>query len=160
MTPYQVNVAAEAFTAVFVSQAGYDVAVQYGTTQPAWDILATKGERILKLQVKGSQDGGWGIFQGYIKNADYHGAVDAWHAAQHADVVYFLVQFQNVSAGSAPRCYIARPTEIVAHMRTARGGHGYTALRENYSYARGLGAGHTDVIPAGWLATAERIDEI
>ena len=67
MTPYQVNVAAEAFAAVALSQAGYDVAMQYGTTQPDWDILATKGLRTLKVQVKGSQDGGWGLFQNYKK---------------------------------------------------------------------------------------------
>ena len=76
MTSYQVNVAAEAFTCVVMSQAGYDVALQYGTAQPYWDILATKDMRILKLQVKGSQTGGWGLFQGSLKDADYHGALD------------------------------------------------------------------------------------
>jgi hypothetical protein len=160
VTPYQVNVAAEAFTAVFMSQAGYDVAMQYGTTQPNWDILATKGERVLKLQVKGSQDGAWGIFQGYIQNADYHGAVAAWHAVQLPDLVFLLVQFRDVAVGGAPRCYIARPAEIVAHMQTTRAGHGQTTLYENYAYARGVGVGHVDVIPASWLATLERIDEI
>src|SRR5215216_5015859 len=128
MTPYQVNVAAEAFTAMTMSQAGYDVAMQYGTTQPNWDILATRSQRILKLQVKGSQDGGWGIFQGYLQNADYHGALDAWAAAQLADIVYFFVQFEKVTAGTSPRCYVARPTEILAHMKTTRGGHSYTSL--------------------------------
>ncbi len=67
MTPYQVNVATEAFCAVVMSQAGYDVAMQYGTTQPDWDILATKGDRTIKLQVKGSQDGGWGKFKVIFK---------------------------------------------------------------------------------------------
>jgi hypothetical protein len=160
MTPYQVNVAAEAFTAVVMSQAGYDVAMQYGTTQPDWDILATKGQRILKLQVKGSQDGGWGLFQSHIRNADYHGALDKWFAIQKADVVYFLVQFIRVGVGKAPRCYIARPSEIVAHMRTTRGGHAYTSLRENYLWTGGIGAGHTDIVPASWLASQGRIDEI
>jgi hypothetical protein len=158
--PYQVNVAAEAFAAVVMSQAGYDVAMQYGTTQPDWDILATKGPRILKLQVKGSQDGGWGLFQSYIREANYHGALDQWLEAQHEGVAYFLVQFINVAVGVAPRCYIARPAEMVAHMRTTRGGHAYTSLRENYLYTRGIGAGHTDIIPPGWLASQARIDEI
>src|SRR5437870_2119101 len=107
MTPYQVNVAAEAFVATALSQAGYDVAMQYGTTQPHWDILATKGTRILKIQVKGSQDGGWGLFQSYIKNADYHGALEAWRVAQLPDIVYFLVQFKSIGIGQAPPCYIA-----------------------------------------------------
>jgi hypothetical protein len=160
MTPYQVNVAAEAFAAVAMSQAGYDVAMQYGTTQPDWDVMATKGTRVLKLQVKGSQDGGWGLFQSYIKNADYHGALLSWATAQPADIVYLLVQFTGVTVAAAPRCYIARPEEIYAHMRTTRGGHAYTSLRENYAYARGVGAGHTDIIPASWAVTLERIDAI
>jgi hypothetical protein len=134
--------------------------MQYGTKQPDWDILATKGERVLKLQVKGSQDGGWGLFQGYIRNADYHGALNEWLAAQKPDIVYFLVQFITVQLGHAPRCYIVRPTEIVAHMRTTRGGHAYTSLREKYAYIRGIGAGHTDIIPVSWLASQARIDEI
>lgn len=160
MTPYQVNVGAEAFAAVVLSQAGYDVAMQHGTTQPDWDILATKGARTLKLQVKGSQDGGWGLFQSYIQNADYHAALASWAAAQLPDIVYFLVQFSGVSVPNAPRCYIARPDEIHTHMKTTRGGHAYTSLRENYSYARGVGAGHTDIVPAQWLVTAERIDAV
>lgn len=160
MTPYQVNVAAEAFVAMALSQAGYDVAMQYGTTQPGWDLIATKGKRLLKIQVKGSQDGGWGIFQGYIHNADYHGALKAWHAAQLADIVYFFVQFKNVPSGEHPRCYIARPEKILAHMKTTRAGHGYTSLREDYSYKKGIGAGHKDVIPAEWRLTQTRIDKV
>ncbi len=112
------------------------------------------------LQVKGSQDGGWGLFQNYIKDADYHGALKAWADAQVEDIVYLLVQFLNVSVSAAPRCYIARPAEIVAHMRTTRGGHAYTSLREHYSYSRGIGAGHTDVIPETWRVTQERIDTV
>ena len=160
MTPYQVNVAAEAFVAVALSQAGYDVAMQYGTTQPDWDILATKGLRTLKLQVKGSQDGGWGLFQGYKKDTDYFGALDAWAADQLDDIVYVFVQFSNVAVGASPRCYVARPSEIVRHMRTTRGGHAYTSLRENYLYAKGIGAGHTDIIPISWAITQTRLDEV
>jgi len=160
MTPYQVNVAAEAFVAVIFSQAGYDVAMQYGTTQPDWDILVTKDTRTLKLQVKGSQDGGWGLFQSYISNANYHGALDAWLAVQLPDVIYCLVQFFDVPVGGSPRYYIARPSEMIEHMRTTRGGHAYTSLRGNYAYSKGIGAGHTDIIPIGWLASQSRIDEI
>ncbi len=147
MTPYQVNVAAEAFAAVVMSQAGYDVAMQYGTAQPDWDILATREQRTIKLQVKGTQKRGWGLFQSYLKSADYHGALDLWLAAQLTDVVYFLVQFNSVLVGAAPRCYLARPHEIVEHMRTTRAGNAYTSLRENYTYSKGIGAGYTDVIP-------------
>ncbi|HQR99195.1 MULTISPECIES: hypothetical protein [unclassified Polaromonas] len=160
LTPYQVNVAAEAFTCVVMSQAGYDVAMQYGTTQPDWDILATKGSRTLKLQVKGSQTGGWGLFQGNLKDADYHGALDAWLARELEDVVYVFVQFKNVPVGAAPRCYLARPLEIVQHMRTTRGGHARTTLKEKHAYSRGVGAGHEDVIPPSWLFSHSRVDTL
>jgi hypothetical protein len=160
MTPYQVNVSAEAFTSVVMSQAGYDVAMQYGTTQPDWDILAKKGNRSLTLQVKGSQTGGWGLFQNNLKNADYHGALDKWLAAQLPDLVYIFVQFKGVPVGSAPRCYVARPNEIVAHMRTTRGGHARTSLREDHKYIRGVGVGHADIIPASWVFSQVRIDSI
>ncbi|MDP1956480.1 MAG: hypothetical protein Q8K71_18605 [Polaromonas sp.] len=160
MTPYQVNVAAEAFAAVAMSEAGYDVAMQYGTTQPDWDLVATKGARTLKVQVKGSQTGGWGLFQGNISDANYHGALDGWLANQLPDVVYFFAQFKDVAVGAAPRCYLARPLEIVEHMRTTRGGHARTSLRENHVYARGVGAGHSDIIPATWLFSQGRIDAI
>ena len=160
MTPYQVNVAAEAFTAMALSQAGYDVAMQYGTTQPDWDILATKLGRSLMVQVKGSQDGGWGLFQKHLKNADYHGALHTWEKLQVPGLVYFLVQFSGVAAGSNPRCYVARPNEILQHMLTTRRGFGNTALLENYAYSRGAGAGHVDTVPAGWALSAERLDSV
>ncbi|MDX6447265.1 MAG: hypothetical protein QOH71_4339 [Blastocatellia bacterium] len=160
MTQYQVNVAAEAFAAVVMSHAGYDVAMQYGTTQPDWDILATKGTRILKISVKGSQDGGWGLFQGYLENANYHGALDAWFSCQPDDLVYLFVQFMNVALDQAPRCYIARPTEILEHMRTTRGGYGYTSLREKHSWASGIAKGHSDIIPDAWRISPSRVDSI
>ncbi len=33
---------------------------------------------MLKVSVKGSQDGSWGLTQSYLQDANYHGAVDAW----------------------------------------------------------------------------------
>jgi hypothetical protein len=157
MTPYQVNVAAESFVATLFSQAGFDVALQYGTTQPDWDLIATHGPSTLKLQVKGSQDGGWGLFQSYIKNADYHGALSLWLENQAIGIIYVLVQFKGVTVGQVPRCYIATPQQIVDHMRTTRSGHAYTSLREEYTWSRGIGAGHTDRIPESWRITPELI---
>src|SRR5437016_2522941 len=139
MTSYQVNVAGEAFAAVLFSQAGYDVAMQYGTAQPGWDLIATKGPRVRKLSVKGSQDGGWGLFQGHLVKADYHGAIDAWLKGQPADLLYLLVQFKNLEVGAAPRCYLVTPKEMAEHMHTTRAGKCYTSLRERHSYSRGIG---------------------
>ena len=160
MTPYQVNVAGEAFAVVLFSQAGYDVAMQYGTTQPSWDMIATKGTRTLKLSVKGTQRGGWGLFQSHIENADYHKAIEDWKEEQPSDSIYLLIQFNGINLGSAPRCYLARPKEIAEHMHTTRAGRGYTSLREEYLYKKGVGKGYTDRIPNSWLVTLKRIDEI
>lgn len=160
MTGYQVNVAAEAYAAVLFSQAGYDVSVQFGTTQPGWDLIAVKDARTLRVSVKGSQDGGWGLFQGFKKGRTFHEAVDQWRVGCGEHLVFLFVQFQGVAPGVAPRSYLARPDEIVKHMRLTRAGNGQTCLHESYTYSRGVGAGFSDTIPAGWLATKARIDSI
>lgn len=160
MSSYQVTVAGEAYGAVLFSQAGYDVSVQYGTTQPGWDFIAIKGGRTLRVSVKGSQDGGWGLFQNYKKGRTFHEAVDTWRKKCPEEVVFLLVQFQGVPTGGAPRSYGARPDEIVAHMRMTWAGHGQTCLNEDYTYSSGAGAGYNDVIPTAWRATKKRIDSV
>ena len=75
-TSWQVATAAEAFAAAQFARCGWDVSVQYGANQPEYDLVAVDGERVLKVSVKGSQDGKWGLTQSYIENADYHGAAD------------------------------------------------------------------------------------
>jgi 3-methyladenine DNA glycosylase AlkC len=52
------NVAAEAHASVLLSQASYEVAMQYGTTQLHWNIIAKKGVRTLAKQLKG-RPGRW-----------------------------------------------------------------------------------------------------
>ena len=73
-TSWQVATAAEAFAAAQFARCGWDVSVQYGANQPEYDLVAVDGDRVLKVSVKGSKDGGWGLTQSFIKNADYHGA--------------------------------------------------------------------------------------
>lgn len=140
MNSNQVTVAGESFAAVLFSQAGYDVAIQYGTSQPGWDLIATKGNRVRKISVKGSQDGGWGLFQNHLKKgeANYHGAIDTWLANQKTDIVFLFVQFKEIEIGATPRCYLAIPKEIAKHMHTTRAGHCYTSLRECHSYSSGM----------------------
>jgi len=75
---WHVATAAEAFAAAQFARCGWDVSVQYGANQPEYDLVAVDGERILKISVKGSKDGAWGLTQSFISNADYHGAADAW----------------------------------------------------------------------------------
>jgi len=66
-TSWHVAVAAEATAAALFARCGYDVSVQYGANQPEYDLIVAKGEELLKVSVKGSQDGSWGLCQGYLK---------------------------------------------------------------------------------------------
>ena len=70
MTSWHVGVAAEAYAAALFARFGYDVSVQYGANQPEYDLIAVSGDKMLKISVKGSQDGGWGLTQNYKKGCD------------------------------------------------------------------------------------------
>ncbi|MEI3102092.1 MAG: hypothetical protein V8T45_10275 [Oscillospiraceae bacterium] len=75
ISSWHVGVAAEAFAAGMFARCGYDVSVQYGANQPEYDLIAVSGDKMLKISVKGSQDGGWGLTQSYKKGCDYHEAI-------------------------------------------------------------------------------------
>jgi hypothetical protein len=157
MTPRQCEIAAESYSACLLAQTGYDVLVQYGANQPQYDLIAVKEQRILPISVKGSQDGGWMLAVRYKgEGVTYHAAIDQWLAAQRPDVVFFMVQFLDVSLGGIPRTYVARPPEIAAHMKTQRGGEGHGALHEKSS----PNSRYAHRIPDAWIFTAARIDGI
>ena len=67
---WQVSTAAESFAAGQFARYGWDVSVQYGANQPEYDLVAVDGDRTLKVSVKGSRDGGWGLTQTYLSKAD------------------------------------------------------------------------------------------
>jgi hypothetical protein len=67
-TSRHVGVAAEAFAAALFARCGLDISVQYGANQPEYDLVVAQGERMLKVSVKGSKDGGWGLTQNYVGN--------------------------------------------------------------------------------------------
>lgn len=157
---YHIGVSAEAFVAAQFARYGYDVSVQYGANQPEYDLIAHKDDLILKISVKGSQDGGWGLTQGYKKDRSYSEAIDKWLESHGKKTVFCLVQFKNVSDDEMPRMYLATPAEIAVQMKSARGGNGDTVLREKYTYTRGIASGSTDRIPEKWTFTAERADQI
>ena len=112
VSSWHIGVAGEAFAAAQFARYGIDVSVQYGANQPEYDLIATKGDKMLKVSVKGSQDGGWGLTQGYKKGCDYHEAIDKWLAAHGKKTIFCLVQFQNVADDQLPRMYLATPAEI------------------------------------------------
>jgi Holliday junction resolvase-like predicted endonuclease len=160
MTPRQCEIAAEAYAASLLAQAGYDVLVQYGANQPYYDLVANKGSVFLPISVKGSQDGGWMLAVKYKQEgATYHDAIDRWLAAQRPDVIFMFIQFFGVSVGELPRSYIARPPEIAAHMKTQCHGRGHGSLQEDYRRNR-PGSKYDHKIPSAWLFSQKRLEEI
>jgi hypothetical protein len=159
--PWQVATAAEAFVAAQFARYGWDVSVQYGANQPEYDLVAVDGERMLKISVKGSKDGSWGLTQSYISNADYHGAVDAWLARHSGKTVFCLVQFKGVPLDTLPRMYLATPKEIGSWLKAAAAGRGDTILYEEHVWtSRAQAAGTIDCMPKSWKFTEERLNAI
>ena len=154
---WYIGVAAEAFTAAQFARFGYEPSVQYGADQPEYDLIAAKGEKMLKISVKGSQDGGWGLTQKYKKGHDYHEATAKWLDAHGKKTIFCLVQFKDVEDGQLPRMYLATPEEIAKVLDESRGGNGETVLREHHRWGeRSIAAGTIDRLPEDWEFTRER----
>jgi Holliday junction resolvase-like predicted endonuclease len=160
-TSWQVATAAEAFAAAQFARCGWDISVQYGANQPEYDLVAVDGDRFLKISVKGSKDGGWGLTQAFIKNADYQGAADKWLAKHSNKTIFCLVQFKNTTAETLPRMYLATPKEIAEWLKNAAAGRGDTILHEKHIWSpRAYAAGTTDIIPDSWRFTENRLEDI
>jgi hypothetical protein len=160
-TPLHVATAAEAFAAAQFVRCGWDVSVQYGANQPEYDLVAVDSERMLKISVKGSQDGRWGLTQSLIAQADYHGAADAWLKKHSRKTVFCLVQFKGVPVNALPRMYLASPSEIAAWLKAAAAGRGDTILYKEHTWSsRAQAAGTTDRIPESWKFSKDRVREI
>lgn len=161
---WHVATAAEAIAAAQFARFGYDVSVQYGANQPEYDLMIARGAQILKISVKGSADGGWGLSQTQLtklRNANYHGAADAWLERHKPLTALCLVQFKGVLDEVMPRIYLAWPKEIAKRLKAASGGRGDTILWENYTRGpRAAGAGTTERIPDHWKMTRERVQEL
>lgn len=157
MTSWHVGVAAEAFAAAQFARFRYDVSVQYRANQPEYDLIAASGEKMLKISVKGSQDGGWGLTQSYKKGCDYHEAIQKWLDGHHKKTIFCLVQFQGTAENEMPRMYLASPAEIAEVMNASAGGRGETILYEYHKWGpRAAGSGTIDRIPEEWKFTEER----
>jgi len=135
-TPWHVSVAAESITAALFAQCGYDVSVQYGANQPEYDLMVAKGERLLKISVKGSQDGGWGLSQSFMKKGsrDYLGAIKRWVDRHKPRTVLCFVQFKGAKLTELPRLYLATPAEVGDRLRDSRKGMGETILWERHEW--------------------------
>ncbi|PWT97637.1 MAG: hypothetical protein C5B51_30915 [Terriglobia bacterium] len=160
---HNVGIAAEAIAAAQFARCGFDVSVQYGANQPEYDLIVAKGDNLLKVSVKGSQDGGWGLTQSYLKEktADYHGAIDRWLARHGQRTIFCLVQFESVPLDAMPRLYLATPAEIAQRLRETAKGRGDSILYERHSWApRAHAAGTTEEIPKSWLFSFARIEQL
>lgn len=166
---WHIAVAAEAIAAAQFARCGYDVSVQYGADQPEYDLVVAKGDRLMKVSVKGSQDLGWGLTQTYLtqatkksgKKADYHGAIELWLRKHSQRTVFCLVQFGGVRLHEMPRLYLATPLEIAQRLRATSKGRGDSVLHERQTWTtRAHGAGTVDEIPEGWRFCEQRINEL
>jgi Holliday junction resolvase-like predicted endonuclease len=163
-TNWHVATAAEAIAAAQFARLGFDISVQYGAAQPEYDLIVSDGDKLLKVSVKGSQDGGWGLSQAQLsklRNANYQGAADAWLARHKPRTVLCLVQFMGVAFNELPRVYLAAPREIAERLKSAAGGRGDTILYENYARGpRAAGAGTIEKLPESWMISEKRISEL
>ena len=158
---WHVGVSAEAYAAALFARCGYDVSVQYGANQPEYDLIVASGDLMLKISVKGSKDGSWGLTQKYKKDCDYHQAIQKWLDAHHKKTVFCLVQFKDTTIGEMPRMYLATPEEIAERMNASAGGRGETILYENHTWGpRASACGTTDKLPPEWIFTPERTTEM
>lgn len=158
---WHVATAAEAIAAAQFARFGYDVSVQYGANQPEYDLMVASGDRILKISVKGSADGGWGLSQSQlarIGGANYHAAADAWMARHKPLTAICLVQFKGVTDDALPRLYLAWPQEIADSLKIASAGRGDTILYEHHTRGpKANGAGTVERIPDEWRMTRSRL---
>jgi len=158
-TAWHVAVAAEAIAAGQFARIGFDVSVQYGADQPEYDLIISRKDKLLKVSVKGSNTGWWGLTQGYKKNVNYHQAVDLWLADHTTKTILCFVQFKNIQVNEMPRIYLATPTEIAQRLKETAKGRGYTILYEDHTYVmkKAAGYGTTDKIPDAWKFSKERV---
>jgi hypothetical protein len=161
ISPFHVAVAAEAFAAARFARCGLDVSVQYGANQPEYDLVVGRNERMLKVSVKGSQDGGWGLTQSYMEKgkATYHAAADRWCARHKPKTILCFVQFQGVPLDGMRAVYLATPQEVAAVLKRAAKGRGDTILWVYQRWgSRAHGAGTEERIPDEWRFSSERIE--
>lgn len=159
VSSWHIGVAAEAVAASLFARCGLDVSVQYGADQPEYDLIAVAGERMLKVSVKGSQDGSWGLTQSFLKSADYQRAIDLWLAKHKPRTVFCLVQYKGVRIAEMPRVYLATPREIAERLRATAKGRGDTILYEHHEWGpRAVGAGTVEKLPEEWTFSKERVE--
>jgi hypothetical protein len=158
---WHIGIAAEAFAAGLFARCGFDVSVQYGANQPEYDLMISREERHLKVSVKGSQDGSWGLTQSLLRQANYHVAIETWLGRHKPRTVLCFVQFKGVPYDSMPRVYLASPTEVASRLKETAKGRGDTILYEKHTWGpRAAGAGMVEQIPGSWAFSYARAEHL
>ena len=161
LNSWHVSIAAEATAAALFARCGVDVSVQYGANQPEYDLMIARGDKILKVSVKGSQDGAWGLCQSFLENANYHEAIKKWLNRHNPHTILCFVQFEDVAIIDAARVYLATPSEVAQHLNKAKNGKGDTTLHEMHTWGEmSFAANTTDEIPKNWKFSFERINQL
>jgi uncharacterized Fe-S cluster-containing radical SAM superfamily protein len=163
ISSFHIGVSAEAIAAGLFARLGCDVSVQYGANQPEYDLMIAKGDSLLKVSVKGSQDGSWGLTQNMLikGKADYHAAADRWLLKHGNKTIFCLVQFKNTELLEMPRVYLATPIEIANRLKQTSKNKGDTILYENKVWTKKAnGFGTVEKIPESWLMSEQRLIEL
>ena len=160
VSSWHIGIAAEAFAAGLFARLGYNVSVQYGANQPEYDLLVEKDDLTMKVSVKGSQTGSWGLIQSYKKGNTYVEAANLWSKTHGKKTVFCLVQFRNTDLTTMPRVYLALPCEVADALKKSRAGNGETILYEDHTWKHGLGGGTTDKLPKHWRFSDDRIQQL
>jgi hypothetical protein len=163
------TVAATGVAAAQFARCGFDVMIQAGPDKPWYDLVITKGGNLLKIGVKASDDGRWGLAESYLlraahantKKPDVPHAIRMWLDTHGERTVYCLVQFEGVSLNQLPRIYLATPADIARRMRESAERTGQPVLQEQYDWTSPeTDATSIEALPSNWLFSMVRIEEL
>ena len=164
---WPITVAAQGIASALFARCGFDVLIQPGHDKPWYDLVVTKSGNLLKIAVKGSEDGRWCLAQPYQRAPNSHKtndslrAIDLWLDIHGSRTVYCLVQFEDVALSQLPRIYLATPPEIARRMRESAERLGDPILFEQYEWvSRETGFSSIEALPSSWLFSAERIHQL
>jgi hypothetical protein len=168
-SPWQISLGAVGMASSQFARCGFDVSVLSGPNKPWYDLLVARGENLLKVVVKGSEDGAWGLIESYLKRAsdmsgkkaDYQGAIDLWLDHHGTRTAICLVQFEGVSVQQLPRIYLASPDELAPFLRESVDRLASPILHEKYVWGSVAdGAAAVETLPSAWLFAESRVQEL
>jgi hypothetical protein len=165
---WQLTLGSEGIAAAQFARCGLDVSVQSGRDKPWYDLVVAKAGNLLKVSVKGSDDGQWALVQSYMKRAagsthgkkDFHEAIDQWLDHLGSRAICCLIQFHGVALHQLPRIYLASPHEIAETLRVTVNRLGCSILHESYEWASATEGTLLERLPSNWAFSEQRIQEL